>query len=269
MAFQNCNDIAFKAAKEKGTEVVVETTSCETRNINIVSSVGIDNIRVGIPVNFSVPDYGQAHSVNWSINNIPQYSGEVFSQQFNNYGEQKLLVVVKESSTSRDICRQLVFNVGCPTGQDFVNGSCNTVCPSGQSLQNGSCVTACIPPRITINGSCQLPPTVTCQLPVSLGGNTISEGQSVTAYGAASVACGQTCTPQTRVCNNINGVGVLSGSNQVLKCQAISCSCTEIGALQFAPGCGPGGFSPPCYDRICVGATGDSLELKCCPAPQD
>ncbi len=61
--------------------------------------------------------------------------------------------------------------------------------------------------------TCPLP---TCNLP---WGGTINSGQSATAYSTASVACGGSCSSETRNCTN----GVLSGSYTVSSCSAAAC----------------------------------------------
>ena len=60
----------------------------------------------------------------------------------------------------------------------------------------------------------------------SLGGQAVEHGASVTAYASDSVAFGESCTSQTRTCNN----GVLSGSYSARTCQVASAaSCTFNG----------------------------------------
>ena len=63
---------------------------------------------------------------------------------------------------------------------------------------------------------CAVSACVTCALP---WGGTISHGASVTAYAASTVACGSTCAPQTRTCNN----GTLSGTNTNRACTVSPC----------------------------------------------
>jgi hypothetical protein len=58
-----------------------------------------------------------------------------------------------------------------------------------------------------------------CVLP---WGGSISHGQSVLAYQLSAVACGGTCTAQTRTCNN----GTLSGSYTNSACSVQPCTCT-------------------------------------------
>lgn len=58
-------------------------------------------------------------------------------------------------------------------------------------------------------------------------GGTISHGQSVTAYYASSVTCGNTCSGQTRTCSN----GTLTGSYAHASCSVGACaSCSLDGA---------------------------------------
>jgi hypothetical protein len=51
-------------------------------------------------------------------------------------------------------------------------------------------------------------------------GGVISNGQSITAYSTSSVACGTTCTSETRTCSN----GTLSGSFTNQSCSVAACS---------------------------------------------
>lgn len=57
-----------------------------------------------------------------------------------------------------------------------------------------------------------------CALPASLGGGSIGHNQTINAYRDASVAAGQTCQSQVRVCNN----GNLSGSYTYPACTVAS-----------------------------------------------
>jgi hypothetical protein len=96
---------------------------------------------------------------------------------------------------------------------------------NGQSVANGAFVTAyqsssvaygsqCLSEQRTCsngslsgsyaNSSCSVGAAQSC----TFNDQTISNGQSVTAYQASSVANGQTCTSQSRICSN----GTLSGS---------------------------------------------------------
>lgn len=59
-----------------------------------------------------------------------------------------------------------------------------------------------------------------CDLP---WGGTLASGLSVAAYPSSSVACGSTCTPETRTCTD----GTLSGSNTAQTCTVGSCSFTS------------------------------------------
>lgn len=93
-------------------------------------------------------------------------------------------------------------SVGC--GQ-----SCNSVvrsCANGQlsgdaSYKFANCVKATCQP---------------CQAP---WGEVVPHGGSVTAYSAGVVACGQSCSSQTRSCNN----GVLSGTFGAQSCTTAAC----------------------------------------------
>lgn len=57
-----------------------------------------------------------------------------------------------------------------------------------------------------------------CSLPASLGGGSIGHGQTINAYRDASVAAGQVCQSQVRVCSN----GALSGSYVYSACTVAS-----------------------------------------------
>jgi hypothetical protein len=71
--------------------------------------------------------------------------------------------------------------------------------------------------------SCSVGACASCGLP---WGGSISHGQSVTAYAASSVPCGNSCTSQTRTCNN----GSLSGSYGYSSCSVGAC-CGGSGAV--------------------------------------
>ena len=62
----------------------------------------------------------------------------------------------------------------------------------------------------------------TCSLP---WGGTINDGSGTTAYQAATVACGGSCTSQTRTCTGTS----LSGSYQYSSCSAPCASCSSQG----------------------------------------
>jgi hypothetical protein len=72
----------------------------------------------------------------------------------------------------------------------------------------------------TLTGSntaqtCTVTPPLDCALP---WGGTLTHGSSVTAYAAATVPAGGTCTPVTRACTN----GVLSGSGTAQTCTVLA-----------------------------------------------
>ena len=72
--------------------------------------------------------------------------------------------------------------------------------------------------------SCPAAASCACNLP---WGGTIASGNSTTAYQTSSVACGSSCTSQTRTCTN----GSLSGSYTNASCSVAACSsCTLDGA---------------------------------------
>jgi hypothetical protein len=66
----------------------------------------------------------------------------------------------------------------------------------------------------TYSYSCTLP---SCSLP---WGGTLAHGSSVTAYSSSSVACGSSCSSQTRTCNS----GALSGSYTKESCVVQACN---------------------------------------------
>ncbi len=105
------------------------------------------------------------------------------------------------------------FNsVSTPSGGVSVGYTSNvvpygTLCSSvAQSLTctNGSWSQA----TQSLFGSCSVSAPLSC----GFNGNNILHGQSVTAYLTDTVAAGQTCAGQTRICTN----GILSGSNSYI-----------------------------------------------------
>jgi len=76
---------------------------------------------------------------------------------------------------------------------------------------------------------------------------TIANGESGTFYQANSVACGQTCVSQVRVCNQ----GVLSGSYQNLNCTVQACAPQIIISTTLdAPSADPVNRGRPVYARV-------------------
>lgn len=103
-------------------------------------------------------------------------------------------------------------SVPCGSSCNSQNRTCNNGSLSG-SYSNASCSV----------GACG------CTLP---WGGSINHGQSVTAYQASSVPCGNSCTSQNRSCNN----GSLSGSYANSSCSVGSCGCTTSGGVFIAAG---------------------------------
>lgn len=114
----------------------------------------------------------------------------------------------------------------------IVVGDVEVTCSfNGQRLTDGQTVTAYINSSVPFGQTCQSQ-VRTCTNGVLSGsgqyarctvggaaaclfnGQTISHGQTVTAFVNSNAAYGQTCQSQTRTCNN----GVLSGSNQFASC---------------------------------------------------
>jgi hypothetical protein len=133
-------------------------------------------------------------------------------------------------------------NLGNLSGS-FANGNCtaascsNCSLPWGGTLAHNSSVTAfstasvpcgssCTSQSRTCNNgtlsgsysnqSCSAASCAACTLP---WGGTIAHGASVTAYNASSVPCGNSCSGQTRTCNN----GNLSGSYTNAACSVAAC----------------------------------------------
>lgn len=116
----------------------------------------------------------------------------------------------------------------------MVTSSCSAT-PSAGNTQACSCKSAA-------GGS-------TCTLP---WGGTIASGASVTAYQAANVACGGSCTSQTRTCNN----GILSGTYTAQSC--------SVDACPFANGACGDGFNTECASGYrCAGAYPSPVSVPC------
>ncbi|MFA6383550.1 MAG: hypothetical protein WCX17_03945, partial [Parcubacteria group bacterium] len=95
---------------------------------------------------------------------------------------------------------------------------CGSSCSSSQGYCNNGLWTTPYAAGSTA-ASCSVAACPTCTLP---WGGTIANGSGVTAYQSSSVACGSSCTSQTRTCNN----GVLSGTYTNQACSVAACSCT-------------------------------------------
>ena len=114
-------------------------------------------------------------------------------------------------------------------------GSCSYRCFRGTwTQQSNSCVFAENP----------------CTLP---WGGSLVHGGSVTAYAASSVACGNSCSGETRTCSN----GVLSGSNTAASCSVASCYTwqkidTTSGSVNCSPS-NPSGQTCSSSGSTCLG----------------
>ncbi|MDX2094838.1 MAG: type II secretion system protein [Alphaproteobacteria bacterium] len=96
----------------------------------------------------------------------------------------------------------------------------NVACGSSCTSQTRTCTNGVLSGSYT-NGSCSVGACASCTLP---WGGTLASGSSVTAYLTSSVACGSSCTSQTRSCTN----GTLSGSytNQNCSQACVGCAAT-------------------------------------------
>lgn len=94
------------------------------------------------------------------------------------------------------------------------HGSCASQTRTCVCSTNGVCALS----GSYINQSCSVQACAPCSLP---WGGSINDSQSVTAYAAGSVACGSSCSAQTRTCNN----GSLSGSYTNQSCSVQACPC--------------------------------------------
>ena len=116
------------------------------------------------------------------------------------------------------------------TGADPDSGSLSTVGSGNMRFTfpnagTENCALTFTGPGGSVTKTASLPVAASCALPATLGGGTISSGQSVTAYQSSTVACGSACSaPETRTCTN----GVLSGSNQYQSCSVNACPLCQI-----------------------------------------
>lgn len=99
---------------------------------------------------------------------------------------------------------------------------------------------------------CSAPKATDCALP---WGGTIASGQSVTAYAVNSVACGSTCTSETRVCSN----GTLSGSFTYATCAVSSCGGHWVNTCW--------GYFGACGSTTTCGFTGYTTDSGVYPCP--
>lgn len=106
-------------------------------------------------------------------------------------------------------------------GQTITSGSSTTAystssVPFGQTCQSqpDDCTNGVLSSSYTY-GSCAVGAPASC----IFNGQTIPDGNSVTAYADSSVNAGSTCNPQTRTCSN----GTLSGSYANASCTVAVC----------------------------------------------
>jgi len=125
----------------------------------------------------------------------------------------------------------------------------NSSVPAGQTCTSE--VRTCISGNLTGSynyASCSVQAGASCLF----NGQTIADGQSVTAYTNSSVPFGDSCASEVRTCNN----GVLSGSNQYASCQVDQpASCLFNGVTI------PSGSSVPAYLTSSV-SFGNSCQLE-------
>lgn len=137
------------------------------------------------------------------------------------------------------VSQSRICNNGALSGS-YAYSSCSVNAPAsclfnGQTIAHGQSVTAYASSSVSYGGSCS-GQTRTCnngllsgsynyascsmESPLScyFNGQTIAHGQNVTAYASSSVAPGQSCSSQTRTCNN----GSLSGSYLYSNCTVSS-----------------------------------------------
>ena len=112
-----------------------------------------------------------------------------------------------------------------PWGGTVASGSSFTAYQSSSVPYGSSCVSqtrTCTDGTLSgsySNQTCNVAAPASCSLP---WGGTVAHGGSVTAYASGSVACGSSCTSQTRTCSN----GTLSGSYTNSSCSVAPCPCT-------------------------------------------
>ena len=111
--------------------------------------------------------------------------------------------------------------------------SLSVPCGSTCSGQSRTCSNGVLSGNSSYNRkSCSVSACASCSRP---WGGTVAHGSSVTAYQTASVACGSSCTSESRSCNN----GTLSGSYTNQSCTVGSCSCTASSGTTYANGSCP------------------------------
>ncbi|MFA5763191.1 MAG: hypothetical protein WC915_00065 [archaeon] len=113
---------------------------------------------------------------------------------------------------------RLCSNTGLPCYHvwytaDISGAPISDIGPIGCSLSIRTFITAVCTNERPVLPSCSLP-----------WGGSILSGESVTAYSSSSVACGSSCSSQTRICNS----GVLSGSYTSQSCSVNACASCSL-----------------------------------------
>ncbi len=126
--------------------------------------------------------------------------------------------------------------VACPGASCQDGASCagcsNTCAAAGQSACTGGLIRTCTADAhgclawsagtSCASGVCADASSCGGHSPCALPwGGTLDDGASTTAYASSSVACGDTCDAEVRVCHD----GTLSGSDSAESCSAGACSC--------------------------------------------
>ena len=157
-----------------------------------------------------------------------------------------------QSCTGSDTCQNGQCAAPPPTctSQNCPSGCCSgSVCEAGSSSSacgtGGAACQTCSGGDACQSGQCAAPPA-SCSLP--WGGN-ISDGASVTAYQASSVACGSSCASESRTCSS----GTLSGSYANSACTVQSCpACGASGEACCSGSCNSG---LTCWNSACCAWT--------------
>ena len=114
-----------------------------------------------------------------------------------------------------------------PWGGSLAHGSSVTAYQNSDVPYGSSCVSqtrTCTDGSLSgsyTNANCNVASPNPCSLP---WGGSINHNQSTTAYQSSSVACGGSCTSQTRTCND----GSLSGSYSNASCSVAACASCSL-----------------------------------------
>jgi len=133
------------------------------------------------------------------------------------------------SCVQKDQPDSCVFNGNTISHGDSVTAYQNGSVPFGQACQSEqrTCTNGVLGGTYQSN-SCAPAAANTC----IFAGNTISHGDSVTAYVGYSVPFGETCQTQQRTCTN----GVLTGTYQAASCAPVAPSACAFGTASVANG---------------------------------